>query len=191
MLFRFFAVLQHPLQKQVLRLLLAIIFFPLIEKCINIFGLIKKNFIIYVKFILKNPGEDWICWLFLKQPATLKQSLYNQAPGNAHVWRTMHAMYGKVQFYCRNWKLRYMSCCCRLTLVYKLLHEIWGSMEHNSSANRWEKLEDKWSGVASRIPPDLPRYYTSRTYCYIAQWPLASQQSRAVMIPVWSGTRSG
>ena len=37
-------------------MLLAIIYSPVIEKCINKFGLIKKNFIIYIKSILKNCG---------------------------------------------------------------------------------------------------------------------------------------
>jgi hypothetical protein len=63
-------------------LILAIIYFPVIEKCINKFGITKKTFIIHIKSILKNPGEGWKCSLDLRQPTTLKQSLYNEAPGN-------------------------------------------------------------------------------------------------------------
>jgi hypothetical protein len=68
---------RNSVQYKVLQLLLAIVYFLVIEKYKNKFGLIKKNFIIYIKSILKNLAEGWKCSLGLRQPKILQQSLYS------------------------------------------------------------------------------------------------------------------
>jgi len=85
MLFRFFAAFHHPLQNQCTiegsSIVTCYNLSLVIQKCINMFGLTEKNLIIYIKSILKHLGEGCKFSLVLRQPTTLKQSVYNQAPG--------------------------------------------------------------------------------------------------------------